>query len=375
MRADFSLGVASLWNADRRTTWSGIPWGLERALAKRTHVSDAWVCCIPMEREALARVTRADVREYRISFGEFTTAWQARCELEVKWRLRRSRADALLQIGRDLAIVDRPFYCYRDLSYEIILERPPYGLAFFAALDDARVRRLVDRQDRFNEAASAIFVASEWLRSRMLDRSPQLKGKIHVVPFAANNLAPHGNGDQRGISPPSLLFVGRHFRRKGGDLVVEALRMLRAGRFPDLTLTVVGPLRWPGGGDPPAGVRFLGRADQGTIRQLLASHDVYVMPSRFEPFGIAFCEALAAGLPCIGRRAFAMPEIIRPGVNGALVDGDDPSELAGVIAEVLEDEGLRRRCLEGRQSAAAYWSWDRAAEQVLGVISGGAARS
>ncbi len=66
------------------------------------------------------------------------------------------------------------------------------------------------------------------------------------------------------------------------------------------------------------------------------------MPSRFEAFGIAFIEALAHGVPVIGRSAFAMPEIIRPGKNGALVHTDDPAELASAIMAVLDDPAVRQ---------------------------------
>ena len=70
------------------------------------------------------------------------------------------------------------------------------------------------------------------------------------------------------------------------------------------------------------------------------------MPSRYEPFGVVFTEALARGLPCIARDAYAMPEIVTPGVSGALVTSDDEHELAAAIAAALVDDALYEACHE-----------------------------
>ena len=93
------------------------------------------------------------------------------------------------------------------------------------------------------------------------------------------------------------------------------------------------------------------------------------MPSRFEPFGLVFAEALARGLPCVARDAFAMPEIITPGVSGALISGDDENELAATIATALADDALYESCYQRAPEIAEYFSWERTALQVSHVIT------
>ena len=93
------------------------------------------------------------------------------------------------------------------------------------------------------------------------------------------------------------------------------------------------------------------------------------MPSRIDPFGKVFAEALARGLPCVARDAFAMPEIVTPGVSGALVSGDDEHELAVTIAAALADDTLYERCHERAPGIAEYFSWERTALQVCDVIA------
>ena len=84
---------------------------------------------------------------------------------------------------------------------------------------------------------------------------------------------------------------------------------------------------------------------------------------------MVFVEALARGLPCVGRNAYAMPEIITPGVNGALVERDDVDELAETIVRVLGDDELYDRCARGAGAVVADHTWSRAARQIVDVVS------
>ena len=64
-----------------------------------------------------------------------------------------------------------------------------------------------------------------------------------------------------------------------------------------------------------------------------------------------------------------MPEIITPGVSGALITGDDPHELAAAIAAALADDALYENCYERAPEMAEYFSWERTALDVTDVIT------
>src|SRR5207237_9547365 len=114
-------------------------------------------------------------------------------------------------------------------------------------------------------------------------------------------------------------------------------------------LTVVGPKRWPLAGSPPPWVDFRGVTGPADVSALYRRHDVLAMPSRFEAFGVVLAEALVAGLPCVARNAFAMPEIVEDGVTGALVASEDPDELAQALRRILSDSGVYRRVAGARE--------------------------
>ena len=105
--------------------------------------------------------------------------------------------------------------------------------------------------------------------------------------------------------------------------------------------------------------------------RLMDTHDLFVMPSRLEGFGIAFVEALSRGLPCVGRSACAMPEIIQPGVGGALIRDDDTEVLAETIAATLADDELYARCAAAAAGVRAYYTWQRAADDILAIVDDG----
>jgi glycosyltransferase involved in cell wall biosynthesis len=88
-------------------------------------------------------------------------------------------------------------------------------------------------------------------------------------------------------------------------------------------------------------VRFLGR--RADIPDLLASMDIFLLPTRDETFGIVLLEAMAAGLPVVASRVGGIPEIVSSDEVGWLVPSDDPSAVTGKLAELMRDRDLRVR--------------------------------
>jgi len=291
----------------------------------------------------------------------------------LRYAERRQGCDIVLQV-QDLAALRGPYLVLQDLSYDVLLDEvDTHGtLTHFPSLSRDQVLRLRDRQRGIYQGAAGILAMSNWFARHLVAHSEVPADRVHVVhPGASASWLgdPPAARDPRGPRR-RLLFVGKDFRTKGGEQVVGALAVLRAEVDPDITLTVVGPREWPLPGPTPPGVRFRGRLPVEALAAVYAEHDVFVMPSHFEGFGIALVEALALGLPCVARRAFAMPEIVRPGENGALAETDDPAELAAVLAEVLADDAMFDRTAAQAGEVRRYYSWDRAARDVLAVAKG-----
>lgn len=132
------------------------------------------------------------------------------------------------------------------------------------------------------------------------------------------------NGDRKEVGSPRLLFMGEYYW-KGGREFLEACSRLKDRldfKVKYISLRV----------HPPEDV--LGRAREqlqleyveGPIpraelfSRTYPSSDIFVMPTYIDTFGYAFLEAMSFGLPCIGTRHFAVPEIVEDNVTGLLVE-------------------------------------------------------
>jgi glycosyltransferase involved in cell wall biosynthesis len=363
------LGFACKWDRRPQDTWSHTPWALLQALRHRTHVQDLGPRLSDVERLALmASHARRGAHGWSTSW-EWSRATDLLCEQRLRRRLRLSPCDVVLQI-QDLSRLPVPYGVYQDLSFDLLAqERHQRDVPQFQDAGHRRLARRSRRQRGIYEDAAAVFAMSNWFARSLTELSGVPAERVRTIHPGCNAPLAHVREDAGQTQGPlRLLFVGRDFRRKGGDLVVAALPHVRRLADPQARLTVAGPVRPPAGSAVPDGVDFIGPQDTSQMAALYATHDVFVLPSRFEAFGISLVEALAHGLPCVARNAFAMPEIVLPGINGDLIDGEDPEALAAVIVRVVEDEGLRRRTRASASATRDYFSWDRAAAEILATL-------
>jgi glycosyltransferase involved in cell wall biosynthesis len=144
-----------------------------------------------------------------------------------------------------------------------------------------------------------------------------------------------------------VLSLGRLRRQKGHDVAMRAFAEI-AREEPRARLLVAG--------DGPERRALeslrakLGLADRvamlGTredVPRLFSASDLVVAASRWEGFGLAVAEAMAAGVPVVATNVDSFPEILEDGVSGILVPPGDPPALARAALRVLRDEALARR--------------------------------
>lgn len=188
-----------------------------------------------------------------------------------------------------------------------------------------------------------------------------------AVPGGAVPL-PTAAGDTDAGAPAHVVLVGRLSPRKGTDVALEAVALLRrAGR--DVRLTLCGSAfagyEWferqlrgrAGDTDLVGAVRFVGYADPW---EWFARSDVVVVPSLVEPFGNVAVQALLAGRPVVASRAQGLAEIVRDGETGLLVPPGDAAALAEAVATLLDDRARASALAEaGRWDAAERFGVQR----------------
>lgn len=168
----------------------------------------------------------------------------------------------------------------------------------------------------------------------------------------------------------NILFVGRHEPRKGLLDLLKAYRILRKTGC-DCRLLVVGT----GPQEREArryimtrrlgGVEFLGRVTDDEKAQLFRTVDVFVSPATGrESFGIVLLEAMAAGAPIVASDIHGYKGVVRRDREALLVPPKDPRAVAGAVAHVLRDGGLRERMSQAGRARAEEFSWARVTGKV-----------
>lgn len=225
-------------------------------------------------------------------------------------------------------------------------------------------------------------------RAFSADSAATAAGLAALVPNARIAVVPAGVADDlftlERCPEHYLLYLGRlDVFQKGLDTLVEAVGRLAADR-PGIELRVAGRGR---GADRvralaralgvASNVRVLGAVTHEERRALLAGAAVQVMPSRFEGFGMAAAEAMAAGVPLVAAAAGALPEVVALGgadgagapAGGVLVPPGDAPALAAAIGRLLDDGAARERLGRAARRSAERFRWDAVADQHLAFLA------
>jgi len=116
-------------------------------------------------------------------------------------------------------------------------------------------------------------------------------------------------------------------------------------------------------------VSFIGRAPNEDVPEYMVASDVFVLPSLSESFGIVNLEAMASGLPIVASKVGGLPEIVRDGKNGFLVEPKNPEQIAEKVLLLLGNDELRRSISEINKEKAKDYSWERVADRLEKVYS------
>jgi glycosyltransferase involved in cell wall biosynthesis len=219
------------------------------------------------------------------------------------------------------------------------------------------------------DAADRVIANSEWAQRRC----EQIAGRplpVSVVHLGTDVPAkPPARRDR-----PTLVTVGHLVARKRHAVVLRALAALRPRLEPDYLVIGDGPCRGElerlaAELDLGDRVRFLGQLEPARALEEARRCHLFVMPGVEEPFGVAFIEAMAAGMPAIGARGEGGPEDIAAAGEGMLlVSPDDHVELATTIEQVLSDgDRLSHLGAAARQTVERSFTWERCGEATLNV--------
>lgn len=169
--------------------------------------------------------------------------------------------------------------------------------------------------------------------------------RLHAIP---NGVPAARSRANPGDEPAHIVFVGLVGERKGTDVLVHAARAL-ANDVAGWRLTIAG------NGDVEEyrqlasslgiadRVVFTGWAEEDEVDRLLCSASIFVLPTRSENQPVSILEAMARGLPVVSTRVHAIPEMVRHGETGLLVEAGNVADLAAALRQLIDSPSTRQR--------------------------------
>ncbi len=196
------------------------------------------------------------------------------------------------------------------------------------------------------------------------------------VPLPAFGSNRDGTGE-----PVRFLSVGRAVEKKGFDVLLRALALLPESLGWRLTQIGGGPelprLRAMAEGAGLAGrIDWLGAQDQTVVLDHYRLADVFVLPCRVAGDGDrdglpnVLVEAQSQGLACVSTLVGGVPELIKTGVTGLLVEPDDPAGLGEALRMLAQEPELRRRLGRAGEARVRQAFDGKVGLDVLGTLFG-----
>jgi glycosyltransferase involved in cell wall biosynthesis len=302
-------------------------------------------------RTKVARRTALRKAFYRLSGrfyrGDRNPAYLAALASEFERRTQGTEYDIVFCPGSEAISqlnISKPIAFCADATFAGMVD---YYWDFSSLSKEYVVEGHLQEASALRRAAIAIY-PSEWAARSAIDFYHADPAKVFVIPFGAN-VGAQNRREQvyewiagRPFDGLRLLFVGRSWRRKGGDMLVESARHLIAKGF-RVRLDIVGcelprafrDLPWI----VPHGLLPLNqpRCERELSELFKAAHFVFV-PSKAEAFGMTFAEASAFGVPSVATATGGIPSVVHNGVNGfTLPITADAAEFADLIAGAISD--------------------------------------
>jgi glycosyltransferase involved in cell wall biosynthesis len=293
----------------------------------------------------------------------YRSNWTLRAGLRVRRELavikRKTQLDALFFHTQITAVLAQDWL--RRIPSVVSLDATPIqydslGEFYSHGTGPAWLEQLKWRLNRdCFQKAQHLVAWSEWAKGGLVDGYQVPPDKVTVIPPGVNinewQIERPENGSKDKLK---ILFVGGNLERKGGLILLDAFRELRAqgctnrdGQPIEIELHLATRDQIP----PEAGVFVYNNMQPNSdpLKELYAQSDIFCLPTYGDCLPMVLSEAGASGMPLVSTDVAAIPEIVQEGKTGFLVPTGDTAALTAELRKVITDGDLRMRM--GRQAS------------------------
>ncbi|RXA19350.1 glycosyltransferase family 1 protein [Methanosarcina sp. MSH10X1] len=284
------------------------------------------------------------------------------------------KPDSIITIGHLAIFHKTPYFTLQDLDTNTVLKWRKEKKTTYM-LDRIPISILEKNQkiqQEVYENAAGIFVSSEWVRKNICSYISEPR-KVFTTGIGHRYSTVELTEEilRERFENPVLLFIGKEGIRKGVDAVIEAFQQIK-NEFKNMKLRIVTnqdllPKQVKKSINRTPEVELYSNISSKELSDMYMSSSLFVMPSRFEPFGKVFFEAMAFGLPVIGANHCAMPEFITNDYNG-YTSSVNSEEIAERVKQVFESFKTYKKLSKNAISVSEKYREENVVAEMLSII-------
>lgn len=263
----------------------------------------------------------------------------------------------------DASVEGLPHFVYTDHTTLANLSYPDFNI------QEMYTNSWLELEKTIYQNATIIFTRSTNITRSLIEQYACNPNQIMCVYAGSNVNVSDESVNHDKYARKNILFVGRDWKRKGGPELVKAFKAVLKVH-PDAQLTIVGC-------SPKLCVpncNVVGRIPLNQVSEYYKNGSIFCMPTKHEPFGIVFIEAMSHKLPIVATNIGAIPDFVKEGDNGYLVKPGNIDRLAKALIDLLaRPDKCQAFGMKGHQIATEKYTWEnvglRIKEKTLEILS------
>jgi glycosyltransferase involved in cell wall biosynthesis len=359
------IGFAGRWSPLDKTAWSGIYYQTYQAILKNYQVEFFHYTWPWHVRESLILHKQFQKVIHKKAAVEFLKTYAKYFSRQLEKELLKKKVDLLFVPAAPQLIA----YCKTNIPVIYMTDATFFQLQgyypLFKDIAAYNIRQGIALDKSAFEKSSHCMLASHWAKQSAITDYGIDENKITIAPFGANLEKIPGVNELKKEKNKvcNLLFLGVEWERKGGQIALDAFRILQKNGFLS-HLTIIGCV-------PPVPVTdknitvipFINKqnkAEADKLYDITRNADFLLLPTRAECSGIVFCEAAAFGVPSITTDTGGISTNVQHGINGfTLPLSATADDYAKIIQKIFCDDytywELSKNC---RKKFEEELNWD-----------------
>jgi glycosyltransferase involved in cell wall biosynthesis len=379
MRDQMKIGYISIGDSRDTNTWSGTTYYFAKNLEKfveleRICLNDNFFIKLVYKYYSLKN--KLSKKRHMASRSKFVSKYYSKQAKKAISDI--NHLDAIVSVGTiPIAYLDLdiPIINYTDATFSQMINY----YEEFSNLSHQTIKNGNELEKKALERSSLLFYCSDWARNSAIIDYQIDSNKIYSVPFGLNM---HGTPDKVDIlksierklliNQCNLVFVGKDFKRKGGEIAYQTVCYLNEQLNIDAHLTIIGSN--PDIKDKRVTIipyiNKNNKEEQKLYQRILNQSHFLILPTKADCFSMVGIEANANGIPVITTNTGGLPSLIKNGINGFSVDLDAKEDVYALkIHQHFADKKIYKDlCFNSRNHFEEKTNWVNTCSYILEKI-------